>query len=299
MKNPLHNIHKYPHRTRQILGISYEQFLSLVKQAVERHKQHKAQAESQKVRLNASGGGRKPKLTLCEEVCLSIFYLRQMPTFEILGMHFNISKTEANDTFHYWLKILREVLPASLLEQVESSESDYAIVQDLLREFELIVDSYEQPRERPTGKQEQQEYFSGKKKRHTLKSQVVSLPEAKDIVDIVVGAKGPTSDISLFRRQQQKFAPQQSFRGDKGYQGCRNISTPHKKPRKGELTDKQKVENKAFSSNRIFIEHIIRLLKIFRVASERFRLSSHVYEPVIFTVCGLVRLRINSLVLPT
>ena len=37
MKNPLHYIHKYPHRTRQILGISYEQFLSLVKQAVERH----------------------------------------------------------------------------------------------------------------------------------------------------------------------------------------------------------------------------------------------------------------------
>jgi hypothetical protein len=27
-----------------------------------------------------------------------------MPTFEVLGLHFGISKTEANDTFHYWLK---------------------------------------------------------------------------------------------------------------------------------------------------------------------------------------------------
>ena len=58
---------------------------------------------------------------------------------------------------------------------------------------------------------------------------MVSLPDAKDIVDIVVGAKGPTSDISLFRSQQQKFAPLQSFKGDKGYQGGKNISTPHKK----------------------------------------------------------------------
>ncbi len=114
-----------------------------------------------------------------------------------------------------------------------------------------------------------------------------------------MGAKGPTSDISLFRNQQQKFSPQQSFQGDKGYRGGKNISTPHKKPRNRELTEEKKAENKAFSSHRIFIEHIIRLLKIFRIASERFRLHYHVYEQIILTVCGLVRLRIGSLILPT
>jgi hypothetical protein len=231
MKNPLHYIHKYPHRTKQILGISYEQFFLLAKQAELRHKEKQAGAERQKVRLNAIGGGRKPKLTIPDEVCLSLFYLRQMPTFEVLGMHFNVSKTEANDTFHYWLLIFREILPSSLLEQVKNRESDYAIVQELLVEFELIVDSYEQPRERPEDNQKQQEYFSGKKKRHTLKSQGVSLPLAKDIVDIVVGAKGPTSDILLFHSQMEKFAPTQSFKGDKAYIGGKNISTPHKKLR--------------------------------------------------------------------
>ncbi|MFH7029469.1 MAG: transposase family protein [Heteroscytonema crispum UTEX LB 1556] len=164
----------------------------------------------------------------------------------------------------------------------------------MLMEFELLVDSYKQPRERPKDQKAQQEYFSGKQKRHTLKSQVVSLPEAKDIVDIVVGMKGPTSDISLFCSQQQRFYLQQLFKGDKGYQRGKNISTPHKKPRNRELTAEQKAENKAFSSNRIFIEHIIRLLKIFRIASSRFRLHSHIYEQIILTVCGLVRLRIGS-----
>ncbi|MBD2449718.1 DUF3596 domain-containing protein, partial [Nostoc sp. FACHB-152] len=33
--------------------------------------------------------------------------LRQMPTFQVLGMLFEVSKTEANDTFHYWIPILR------------------------------------------------------------------------------------------------------------------------------------------------------------------------------------------------
>ncbi|PSB47287.1 IS5/IS1182 family transposase [Cyanosarcina cf. burmensis CCALA 770] len=299
MKNPLHYIHKYPHRSKQILGIDGQQFLKLVQQAELKHKEQQALREKTKIRVNLPGGGRKPKLTIPEQVCLCLFYLRQMPTFEILGMHFNVSKTEANETFHYWLKILREVLPASLLEQVENQESDYAIVQEILTEFKLIVDSYEQPRERPTDNKEQPEYFSGKKKRHTLKSQVISLPLAKDIVDVLVGEKGRISDIALFRNQMAKFAPAQSFQGDKAYIGGKNISTPHKKPRNRELTTAQKTENKLFSGKRIFVEHLIRLIKIFRIASERFRLHSQVYEPIILTVCGLVRLRIGSLILPT
>lgn len=298
MKNPLNYIHLYPLRAKQILGISYDQFLKLVQQAELCQQQRKAEIERSKVRVNLIGGGRKPKLTIAEEVCLSLFYLRQMPTFEVLGIHFDISKTQANDTFHYWLKIFRELLPASMLEQVKTKDSDYAIVQELLTEFELVVDSYEQPRERPGSNDEQKKFFSGKKKRHTFKSQVVSLPKAQDIVDVMVGAEGSKSDISLFRNQMTKFALEQSFKGDKAYIGGKNITTPHKKPRNRELSREQKSENKVFSSQRIYVEHLIRLLKIFRIASERFRLHSDTYEQIILTVCGLVRLRIGSLVLP-
>lgn len=299
MKNPLHYIHSYPLRTKQILGISYDQFLKLVQQAELCQQQRKAEIERSKVRVNLIGGGRKPKLTIAEEVCLSLFYLRQMPTFEVLGIHFDISKTQANDTFHYWLKIFRELLPASMLEQVNNQDSDYAIVQELLSEFELVVDSYEQPRERPESNDEQKKFFSGKKKRHTFKSQVVSLPLAQDIVDVMVGAEGSKSDISLFRNQMTKFSYEQLFKGDKAYIGGKNITTPHKKPRNRELSLQQKAENKVFSSQRIYVEHLIRLLKIFRIASERFRLHSETYERIILTVCGLVRLRIGSLVLPS
>nr|WP_081462837.1 transposase family protein [Trichormus azollae] len=62
-----------------------------------------------------------------QQVCLSLFYLRKMPTFEVLGLHFGIWKTEAKDTFHYWLEILGNVFPASLFEQVEKYDSDYAM----------------------------------------------------------------------------------------------------------------------------------------------------------------------------
>jgi hypothetical protein len=181
---------------------------------------------------------------------------------------------------------------------VAEHRSDYALVVELLSPFRLTVDSTEQPRERPGDNQAQRECFSGKKKQHTFKNQLITLPEGKDIVDVLVGAKGPTSDISLFRIQQQKFADGQTFDGDKAYVGATNITTPHKKPRNRELTVEQKAENKVFSSQRIFIEHVIQLLKIFRIAKERFRLHPDTYEQVILTVCGLVRLRMGTLVLP-
>lgn len=298
MKNPLHYIHTHPNRTKQILGIDDQQFIALVEEAKLRHEEKKAELEKAKFRINAPGGGRKNKLTIEEEICLTLFYLRQMPTFEVLGMHFDISKTEANDTFHYWLGIFRDILPASMLEQVDSQENDYEIVKELLEEYELIVDSLEQAIERPEDNEEQKKHYSGKKKQHTLKSQIITIPPMKDIVDVVIGEPGPTSDISMFREQQEKFSSAQKFKGDKGYVGGENITTPKKKPRNKELTEAEKARNKIISGERIFVEHMIRVMRIFRIASERFRLNRDTYKNVILVICGLVRLRIGSLVLP-
>ncbi|MEG4004394.1 hypothetical protein QT978_32390 [Microcoleus sp. SVA1_B3] len=69
---------------------------------------------------------------------------------------------------NYWLPHLRELLPSSLLEQVKKNAADHAIVKEILTEHELIVDTYEQVRERPGDKEEQEKYFSGKKSNHTF-----------------------------------------------------------------------------------------------------------------------------------
>jgi hypothetical protein len=297
MTNPLQYIEKYPKRTKEILGIEYQQWLALVEVAkIEEEKIRLAQ-EHQKVRINKKGGGRPKKLKREEEICLCVFYLRHLPTFQILGMQFNISKTEANDTFNYWIKIIRRILPASLMEQATKDKEELEIVKGMLAEYELIVDSWEQPRERPEDNQVQKEYYSGKKKQHTFKGQIITLPLGKDLVDVEVGRQGKASDINMFREQQLKFQSEQKFTGDKGYQGGVNIKTPQKKPKGKELTEQQKEGNKVISSQRIYVEHVIRLLKIFRAAQERFRMKCHKYEQVILTICGLVRLRIGTVIL--
>lgn len=63
------------------------------------------------------------------------------------------------------------------------------------------------------------------------------------------------------------------------------------------MSYKVKKENQKKAQKRIFVEHVIRLIKIFKVARERFRLKESNYEKVILTICGLVRLRIGALIL--
>jgi hypothetical protein len=124
------------------------------------------------------------------------------------------------------------------------------------------------------------------------------MPSGKDIVDAIVGEVGKKSDISLWRKRQTEFAPSQKFQGDKAYIGSEAIKTPQKKAKNQQLNSVEKIQNKELARNRIVVEHLIRLIKIWRIAQERFRLNSQKYEQVILTICGLVRLRISALTLP-
>lgn len=298
MTSVLEYITKNPQETKRLIGIDYESLQQLITQAIALEEQKKAINEEAKYRIIQPGGGRKPKLSVTEQILLTLVYLHHLPTFQMLGVQFGVSESTAHNLFHYWSKILRELLPASLLEQVKKNEKDWEWVKQMLGEWELVVDSSEQVRERPKTYQEQKKFYSGKKKSHTLKNQLIVLPNGAEIVDVTVGKPGPSSDINLFRARQSEFAANQKFKGDKGYIGERQIETPHKKPKKQELTPEQKEENQQLSAQRIVVEHVIRLVKIFRVAQERFRLRPQNYELVILTVCGLVRLRVGALILP-
>ncbi|NEP51797.1 MAG: transposase [Moorea sp. SIO3C2] len=258
--------------------------------------------------LDAVAHGGNPQdraASLEDQIVLTLIYLRHHINFQLLGLQFQVSESKANSTFNYWQSIFREALPASLLEQVKKYEESEEIIQEALTEYELIVDSAEQVRERPlavghatrTDYNQQKLFYSGKKKNHTFKNQFIVLPKGEDIVDVVVGKPGPKSDINICRESLKKFDDKQRLSGDKAYLGEEQIRTPHKKPRNGELTSQQKKYNKLLSSNRIFVEHVIRLVKIFKIAGERFRLNYNKYSGVILTICGLVRLRTGALVL--
>ena len=296
MSDILNYIKNNPQETQRLVGVKYEQLEQLIRLAITLHTERQQEIEAKKIRIINKGGGRKVKLSNEDEILLTLTYLRHLTTFQLLGIQFGVSESTANNTFNYWFPLLQELLPSSLFEQVKKNASDYETVQEILTNYELIVDSAEQPRERPEEYKEQRKYYSGKKKNHTFKNQITVLPDGLDIVDVIAGKPGPKSDINLFREGKERFDKNQKFQGDKGYEGEPSIKSPTKKPKKGELSPLQLDRNKELASERIFVEHLIRIIKIFRVASERFRLNPSKYEQIIMTICGLVRFRIGTLV---
>lgn len=121
MNQILKYIHNYPQETKRIIGITYEQLMKLIDNALIIDTQKKQEIAVQQKRLIKAGGGRK-KLSLSQEILLTLDYLHHVPTFQLLGMNFGVSESSANNIFHYWIDIFREFLPESLLEQVKKTK---------------------------------------------------------------------------------------------------------------------------------------------------------------------------------
>lgn len=164
MTSPFEYINEHQNETKRLLGVDYQRLQQLLHQAKLKHLEIQTRKEEAKTRIIAKGGGRNTSLSIPEQIVLTLTYLRQHMTFQILGLLFGVSESTANNIFHYWLPILHEILPESLFAQLKDRDSDWAIAQEILEQNELIIDSSEQDRERPTDNQEQERYYSGYKK---------------------------------------------------------------------------------------------------------------------------------------
>lgn len=116
--------------------------------------------------------------------------------------------------------------------------------------------------------------MSGKKKRHTLKSQVIVNQRTREIL-CTAHCQRKTHNFKLFKKSKIPLSPAIECLVDKGYQGIQKIHSnsqvPQKKPRKGELTDLDKKRNRELARKRVAGEHINRKLKIFKILADRYR----------------------------
>lgn len=294
----LHLLNERPAQGKRMVGLGAEALWEVWQRVAEVERAKRVGQAPQPQRKRQIGGGRKKDAEVLCRLLVTLLYLRQHWTMQVIAQTIECAESTVWNYIHEMLPHLRTELPASLLEQwqqecasVERTELEQWLAE--LPSGALLVDSWEQPIPRPQDEQDQEDYYSGKQKEHTRKNQLISLPNGTDIVDVVLAKKGPRSDSKLFEQTQDELPADLSFIGDKAYVGRRNTTTPYKKPPKGTLTQAHKDFNRALSQKRVFVEHVIRVIKIFRVAKELFRMRSRMYETVIGCVCGLVRLRVQ------
>ena len=88
-------------------------------------------------------------------------------------------------------------------------------------------------------------------------------------------AQGRVHDFRLYKQSKLALPNQICCLADTGYQGLsklhHNSQTPTKKSKHHPLTVEQKAINRQLAQQRVFCEHVIRKLKVFRILSERYR----------------------------
>src|SRR4028118_1800975 len=88
-------LEKHPSETQRMLGIDYDQLIGLITHAENLYALHKKQQESHQTRLIKPGSGRPPKLTISDQILLTLVYLHNLPTFQMLGVQFGIGESTA------------------------------------------------------------------------------------------------------------------------------------------------------------------------------------------------------------
>jgi hypothetical protein len=156
----------------------------------------------------------------------------------------------------------------------------------------LIIDCTEQPIQRPKDDAAQRAHYSGKKKRHTLKSEYIVTGNDR-IAGVSPSYPGSHHDLTI-RRTGPPLPNGARGYVDSAYQGYDkehpNLEFPYKKPKGGALTSEEKEYNRALSSFRVRVEHRIGRTKRFRIAGDRFRNPLGTHHIKVSIVAGLVNI---------
>jgi hypothetical protein len=284
--NLYERLRKKPTTFRQFTGLTVAAFDTLRDELEPVLAVRKAKAQSRRPRQRKPGAGRKPKLGSDDRLLLVLMYYRVYVTQVVLGGLFGVDAGTA-------CRVIRAV-GLALTGVFRIPERKVRLEADELAE--AFVDATEQPTHRP--KRGQKRYYSGKKKRHTIKHQVVVVrkmkrpgrggPRARKvrIAAVSEAAPGSTHDKKVYDRSGLELPAGVPGIGDTAYLGTR-LQVPTRKPRGRPLTDRQKAGNRRLARRRVVVEHGIGKMKVWRIAADRYRNPRSRHTVMMKNIAGL------------
>jgi hypothetical protein len=235
-----------------------------------------------------------PLPTMEDKLLFILMYLRKATTQDIFGEVFGMSQPVANQWVHRLHPCLNQAL-AELGELPARTASDLQVADDEVKVY--FQDGTERPIPRPKNQEVQKTYYSGKKKRHTVKNNVLVNARAK-ISLLSATCEGKKHDKKIADETQFTLPEDSLLYQDTGFQGFTlagvTILQPQKKPRGGQLTPEEKERNREISRVRVRVEHAIGGVKRYRIVKDQLRNWKQDFrDQVMETCCGLHNFRLN------
>ncbi len=270
---------------------------------IKRYDKHETQRLSKrKNRERGIGAGRPFKLNIKNRfLMLLIYYYRLYITYTLAGFLFNLDQSTIYRDIQKIESLIRKCVPIpkkiyNITKRLQTPED----VEKYFPGFMAFIDSTEQQIPRPMDNKRRATFYSGKNKRHTVKTQLI-VNNQGIIIHKLRYKKGRRHDYDIYKEEHHVTPKEVVNVFDLGYLGIEKdfpeqlSSIPIRKKKNVELSQEEKEHNKNHSRRRIVIEHAICRLKKYRIMSDIFRNKLRKYNRISELVSGLVNYRMMNL----
>lgn len=288
-KTKVEKLSKNPRLFRSLTGLTVDKFNELFVKLKPIYERVELKRKTNGKRIRKIGGGNAYKLALEDRLLMLLIYYRTYLTIEFLEFMFGLHNSNVSRRINQLTPLLTKIFKIPERKIKLSNEEVGEI-------YEAFFDGTEQPINRPGNRKGRKDFYSGKKKTHTIKHQVTTSNTGK-IKAVSKNYIGKTHDKTIYDNSRtytivkvRKKSVRFKGHGDLAYLGT-NLYIPFKKPKGKELTVSQKKYNHRFNSRRTKLcEHPIGKMKIFRIIHDKFRNPLKKHTLIFKNIAGLTNM---------
>jgi len=300
---------KKPLIFKSFSGLEVSEFDALNSKVKEKYDAFEQKRLSRGNRKRNVGAGHPFKLPLTDRLLMLLMYYRLYVSSNLLAFLFELGQTNVLKDIRMLEPLVSEVLPLPKKQQEKARRlQTLEEIEALFTGFKAFLDATEQEIPRPKSKLKRKTHYSGKKKKHTVKTQI-AVNRNGLIVHKTRHTKGSTHDYALFKQNHPHLPDNVSLGLDLGYDGVQGdypdlkSEVPFKRRSPGrskrgvkakELAPEQKSFNLKLSKERVVVEHTFSRVKKFRIWAEEFRNRLKHYDIMTDIVCGIANFRMGG-----
>ena len=281
---------KKPAYLRNFSGVQLDEFNTLNQKIKEKYTAYEKKRLTRTNRKRAFGAGHPFKLTLTDRLLMLLVYYHMYPSSTLLGYLFNLSQTSVLKTIRKLEPIVSEVLPLPKKQQDKVKRlQTVEEVEAVFPGFKAFLDATEQEIPRPHGKRKQKTHYSGKRKKHTVKTQL-TVNKKGLIVHKTSHVKGSMHDYTLYKHSHPHLPDNVRLDLDLGYLGIREwlsqvelyVANQEEESwtrqtrcqRRRSFQLEQRAFNKALSKERVVVKITTLRAKKFHIFGDEFKKSA-------------------------
>jgi hypothetical protein len=292
---------KRPSLFKSFTGLDISEFDTISTEIESRYQEHERKRLSKRRRQRDVGAGRPFKLKVKERFLMLLVYYRLYITYTLSEFLFDLNQSNVYRDISILEPLVKRCipLPEKLYKRTRRRRRLRTIdeVEEFFPGFRAFIDATEQEIPRPKNKRKRKSYYSGKKKKHTVKTQY--MVNSEGLILHKTGHKsGRKHDYDVYKNNHPITPVQVENVFDLGYMGVQNdfptvkSVLPFRKKKNNDLSKEEKIYNKKQSQLRIIAEHTICRIKKFGIMGIKFRNKLGRYDRTSDIVSGLVNFRI-------